>query len=125
MKLSDISVKRPVTTVMVILVILLLGFVSFTKLSIDLLPQINVPVALVTTQYSGVGPYEIESLVTRPLEESLATTSNVKNITSTSSEGNSVVVVQFNDGTNMDFATLQMREKVDLKIGRASCRERV
>ncbi len=117
MKLSDISVKRPVTTVMVILVILLLGFVSLTKLSIDLLPKINVPVAIVSTQYSGVGPYEIESLVTRPLEETLATTSEVKNISSTSSEGSSIVVVQFNDGTDMDFATLEMREKVDLVKG--------
>ena len=114
MRLSDISVKRPVTTVMVILVILLLGFVSFTKLSVDLLPQINVPIALVSSQYSGVGPYEMESLVTRPIEEALATTSNVKNISSTSSEGNSVVVVEFNDGTDMDFATLQMREKIDM-----------
>lgn len=114
MRLSDISVKRPVTTVMVIFMILLIGFVSLSRLSIDLLPQINVPVALVTTQYSGVGPYEMESLITRPLEEVLATTSNVKSISSTSSEGNSVVVVEFNEGIDMDFATLHMREKIDL-----------
>lgn len=114
MKLSHISVKRPVTTVMVIFIILLLGFVSFSKLSIDLLPQINVPVAIVSSQYTGVGPFEMESLVTRPLEEVLATVSNVKNINSTSREGSSVVVVHFNDGTDMDLATLDMREKVDM-----------
>lgn len=114
MKLSHISVKRPVTTVMVIFIILLLGFVSLTKLSIDLLPQINVPVAIVSSQYRGVGPYEMESLVTRPLEEVLATVSNVKSISSTSSEGSSVVVVEFNDGTNMDLAALDMREKVEM-----------
>ena len=114
MRLSDISVKRPVTIVMVIFIILLIGFVSLSRLSIDLITQINVPVALVTTQYSGVGPYEMESLITRPLEEVLATTSNVKSIASTSSEGNSVVVVEFNDGIDMDFATLNMREKIDL-----------
>ncbi|SDK87038.1 efflux RND transporter permease subunit [Natronincola ferrireducens] len=114
MKLSHLSVKRPVTTVMVICIILLLGFVSLTKLSIDLLPNINVPVAIVSTQYTGVGPYEIEDLVTRPVEEVLATVSNVKNITSTSSEGSSVVVIQFNDSTDMDLATLEMREKIDM-----------
>ncbi|AOY76524.1 efflux RND transporter permease subunit [Clostridium formicaceticum] len=114
MKLSHIAVKRPVTTVMVIFIILLLGFVSLTKLSVDLLPQINVPIAMVTSQYSGVGPYEMESLVTRPLEEVLATVSNVKSISSTSKEGSSLIVVEFEDGTDMDLAALDMREKVDM-----------
>ncbi|MCC5912081.1 MAG: efflux RND transporter permease subunit [Clostridiaceae bacterium] len=114
MKLSHIAVKRPVTTVMMIFIILLLGFVSLTRLSIDLLPQINVPVAVVSTQYAGVGPYEMESLVTRPLEEALATVNNVKSISSTSQEGSSLVIVQFNDGIDMDMATLDMRERVDM-----------
>lgn len=118
MKLSELSVKRPVTTLMMVFIILTLGFVAFTKLQVDLYPEIEVPVAIVTTDYSGVGPEEIETLITKPLEQGLSTVSNIKSVSSTSSEGNSIVVVEFNYGTDMDFASLEMREKVDLVKGR-------
>jgi HAE1 family hydrophobic/amphiphilic exporter-1 len=114
MKISDLAIKRPVAMLMVILVIVVLGVVSFSRLSIDLLPDIKVPVAIVLTTYGGSGPQEIESMITRPLEEVVGTISNIKTITSMSSEGTSMVVAEFNWGTDMDFATLQMREKVDL-----------
>nr|WP_207755054.1 efflux RND transporter permease subunit [Alkaliphilus hydrothermalis] len=94
--------------------IILLGGVSIFRLSMDLLPKINVPIAVVNTQYPGAGPHEIENLVTRPVEEALAMVHNVKRINSTSSEGNSLVVIEFNENTDMDFATLEMREKIDL-----------
>jgi HAE1 family hydrophobic/amphiphilic exporter-1 len=99
---------------MMMLIVVSLGFVSLSKLSIDLYPDIEVPVALVITNYSGVGPQEIESLVTEPVEESMATVNNVDRISSTSSEGSSVVVLEFDYGADMDAGTMQMREKLDL-----------
>ena len=113
-KISNLSVKRPVTVIMMMLIVVSLGFVSLSKLSIDLYPDIEVPVALVITNYSGVGPQEIESLVTEPVEESMATVNNVDRISSTSSEGSSVVVLEFDYGADMDSGTMQMREKLDL-----------
>ncbi|KAE9636283.1 MMPL family transporter [Defluviitalea raffinosedens] len=117
MKLSKVSIQRPVTTVMVVFIVILLGIVSMGKLPVDLLPSIEYPYALVMTSYNGAGPQEIESLITKPLESVVGTVSNVKNITSTSSNGSSMIFVEFNDGTDMDVATLNMREKIDLIKG--------
>ncbi|MFO7814482.1 MAG: efflux RND transporter permease subunit [Halanaerobiales bacterium] len=114
MKLSDFSIKRPVTTVMLILLIVILGFISLDRLNIDLLPEINFPGAAVITSYGEAGPEEIESLVTKPLENSLATVTNVKSINSTSDAGQSTIVMEFNYGTDMDFAALDMREQTDM-----------
>lgn len=99
---------------MCVLIVLVLGFVSLTNLPIDLMPNINFPIAVVMTTYSGVGPQEVEGIVTKPIENAIATVNNIKNIQSQSSEGNSVVIAEFNSGTDMDFATLQMREKIDM-----------
>lgn len=117
MNLSKIAVKRPVTIAMITFIIIILGVVSLTKLPIDLFPEIEVPVAIVATSYSGVGSQEMEELVTKPIEESIATVSDIKNVRSISSEGNSIVVAEFTFGTDMDFATLDMREKVDMVKG--------
>lgn len=117
MNLSSLSVKRPVTTIMFVLIIILLGFVSLSKLPIDLYPKIEIPVAIVSTQYSNVAPEEIENLVTRPIEEAVGTIENIDTIQSITSEGSSIVVVQFKFGTDMNFAALKMREKVDMVKG--------
>lgn len=114
MNLSGASVRRPVTTMMAILVVVIFGLVSLSRLPIDLLPSIEVPVVVVATNYQGVGPLEMENLVTRPLESSIATVGNIEKIISTSSVGQSLVVAQFAFGTDMDFASLEMREKIDL-----------
>lgn len=114
MNLSSFSVKRPVTTVMFILIVVLLGVVSVTRIPIDLYPDIEVPVALIQTSYPNVSPEEIETLVTAPIEESVGTIANIDSIQSFTSEGTSIVVVLFNFGVDMDFAALEMREKVDL-----------
>jgi len=113
LKLAEVSVKRPVTIIMTMLIIILLGGISLTRLPIDLMPNIEIPVSIVVTQYSGVGPQEIEKLITNPLEGAISTVGNIDTVTSTTSEGSSVVIAQFKTGTDMDFATLQMREKVD------------
>ena len=117
MRLSEISVRRPVTTFMFMLIAILLGVVSITRLPVDLYPEIEVPVAIVSVDYSGAAPEEIESLITIPLEQTLSTVGNLKDIFSYSREGNSLVVVQLEYGTNMDMASLEIREKVDLIKG--------
>lgn len=117
MNISTLSVKRPVTTVMFILIVVLIGFVSLTKIPIDLYPNIEIPVAIIQTSYPNVSPEEIENLVTKPIEEAVGTVSNIDTIQSITSEGSSVIIVQFNFGTDMNFATLDMREKVDMVKG--------
>lgn len=113
MKLAEFSVKRPVTIIMSMLIVMLLGTISLTRLPIDLLPNIEIPVSIVVTPYSGVGPQEIEKLITSPIEGAVSIVENIDTVTSNTTEGNSIVIAQFKNGTDMDFATLQMREKVD------------
>lgn len=103
---------------MVILVLIVLGTVSLTRISIDLLPKMTLPIAAVMATYPGAGPEEIEELVAKPLESVLATVSNVDSIQSISSADAATIIVQFNWGTDMDFATLDMREKIDLALSR-------
>src|SRR6056297_697307 len=117
MKLTDISVNRSITAIMVFVALLVLGFVSYSKMALDLFPEIEFPVAVVITEYPDVGPKEIESTVTRPLEESLAGINNVDNLTSTSKEGMSMVVVEFTWGTDMSLAVSDMRERIDITKG--------
>lgn len=115
--ISKVSIKRPVTTAMVLLIVLMAGFISLTGLKMDLMPNIDIPIAIVSTTYVGAGPEEIETLITKPLEESLGTVSNVDTISSTSSSNSSMILVQFQDGTDIDMAAVDMREKVDMVKG--------
>ncbi len=112
MKLSELSVKRPVTVLMLIFIVILIGMVSFSRLGLDLYPKIDIPVAVVMTEYEGAGPNEIENLLTRPLEAALSTVTGVSNIRSISSEGESIVIVEFEFNIKMDDATLEMRENI-------------
>ena len=113
MKLAELSVRRPVTSLMMILIIVVLGWISLSRLPIDLYPDIEVPVIGVITTYPDAGPFEVENLVTRPMESVMGTVNNVKNISSISSRGSSIVIAEFDWGINMDFASLDVREKVD------------
>lgn len=117
MKIADFSVQRPVAISMVIIALVLVGLVALPMLRVDLYPDMNLPVALVTTSYEGAAPAEVEKLVTRPLESALATVNNVKEIVSYSQSGVSQVIIRFNWGTDMDQAALDMRDKVDLVRG--------
>lgn len=114
MNIPKFSIKRPVTIFMGILVVLMFGVVSYSKLNLDLLPAIDLPMLMISTGQEAAGPEEIESAITNPMESVLATVSNVKNIRSVSSEGNSMIMVEFEEGTDMDFASLEVREKIDL-----------
>ena len=117
MNLSELAVKRPVAVFMVVLIVLMLGIVSFTRLPLDLYPEMNFPVAIVMTSYEGAGPYEVENMVTRPLEEVVSTVNNLESISSTSGAGSSTIVVMFGWDTDMDFASLELREKIDMVKG--------
>jgi HAE1 family hydrophobic/amphiphilic exporter-1 len=102
---------------MMVLVVVLLGAISLTRLPIDLFPEFEVPVAIVSTSYSGAGPEEIENLITRQIEGAVSTVGSIDTVSSISSEGSSIVIAQFNFGVDMDNAALEMREKVDLVKG--------
>lgn len=117
MKLSRFAVKRPITVIMLFLFIVILGMVSMQKLNLDLFPELELPMALAMTSYENVGPEEIEELVTRPLENVLGTVGGIKNISSVSQRGSSMVLLEFSWGTDMNYALNQMREKIDLVSG--------
>ncbi len=114
MNLPKLSIRRPITIIMVILATCLIGSVSLSKLKMDLLPNLNMPIAVVTANYSGAGPREIESLITIPFEEVLTTVTNLESIETISTNEYSLCILYFNDDTDMNFATLEMREKIDL-----------
>ena len=114
MNFSKTAIMRPVSTIMLMLIIVVLGAVSFTRLPIDLYPKMELPYAMVMIQYPNAAPTEIENLVTKPVEQQIATVENIKAIMSYSMEGNSIVLCEFAGGTDMNFASLNMREKVDI-----------
>ncbi len=114
MSIARISVSRPVTVLMIFAAIILLGLISWIKLPQELFPSISYPQITVVTAYENAAPEEIESLITKVVEEACGTVNNVKRISSISKEGKSLVMVEFNWGTNMDFAALNVREKIDL-----------
>ncbi|MCI8833999.1 MAG: acriflavin resistance protein [Ruminococcus sp.] len=111
--LSKFSVKKPYTVVVSVVLILILGFVSFTKMTVDLLPDMNLPYAIVMTTYPGASPEEVEVTVTKPVEQMMATISNIKNVSSSSMENASTVILEFEQTANMDSATIEMRESLD------------
>ncbi|MBR5328734.1 MAG: efflux RND transporter permease subunit [Firmicutes bacterium] len=112
--LSKFSVKRPYTVVVAVLVVLILGIVAFMGMQVDLMPSINLPYSVVVTTYAGASPEEVETVITEPLEQAMATVSNIKNIMSISSENMSLVILEFNQNTEMSVAANEMREKIDL-----------
>ena len=114
MKLTNISVERPITILMVALIIVVLGGLFFFKLGLDLLPEIKYPVVSVVTTYPGVTSEDIEELLTKPIEDTVGTIKGVKSIKSFSQEGLSVVMVEFNWGNNLDLVAQDIRDKLDL-----------
>jgi hydrophobic/amphiphilic exporter-1 (mainly G- bacteria), HAE1 family len=114
MSLPSFSMRRPVTVIMFFLGITLFGLISWTRLQQELYPPIVYPQLSVVTFYKDAAPEEMEILVTKPVEEAVGTVSGVRRISSVSKEETSLVVAEFNWGTNMDFAALGVREKIDL-----------
>ena len=113
MNLPEFSIHRPVTILMACLIAVLLGAIAFVQIPVDLMPEIEYPTISVTTRYEGVAPEEMETLVSRPLEQALASAPGVEEITSVSSEGNSRVRVRFVYGSDLDEAANELRSRID------------
>ena len=113
MNITSFCIRRPVTTSMFFLILALLGFISASRMPIDLYPEITYPVVNISTSYSGAGPEEVEQLVTIPIERTVSTINNVRSITSVSSEGFSRVSVYFDWGTNLEEALNAIRANLD------------
>lgn len=111
--LSKFSVKKPMTVFVCVVIIIVLGAVSFLKMTPDLLPNMDFPYAMIMTTYGGQTPETVEATVTKPLEQSISTIDGVKDITSNSAENYSVLIIEFEDGTNMDTATVDLRSSLD------------
>ncbi|MGN0307462.1 MAG: efflux RND transporter permease subunit, partial [Lachnospiraceae bacterium] len=111
--ISRFSVKKPYTVLVAVVLVLILGVVSFTKMTTDLLPNINLPYVIVMTTYGGANPETVEAVVTGPIEASMATVSNIEGISSVSAENYSMVILEFAQSADMDSVSLEIRENLD------------
>jgi HAE1 family hydrophobic/amphiphilic exporter-1 len=114
MKLPEFSVKSKVTTSMMAMILVVLGAISFTRLGLDFFPDLEFPTVSVITSYSGASSTDIENVLTRPLEQVVSSVNRVKKITSQTSEGVSVISIEFEWGTNLDFAAQDVRDQIGL-----------
>lgn len=111
---SKFSVQKPYTVAVVIIAVLILGYISFTNMTTDLMPSLDLPYVVLSTSYVGASPEEVEMTVTKPLESGLAAVNNIKGVTSVSRENVSMVILEFVDGTNMDAAMIEITTRLDL-----------
>lgn len=112
MSLAGLSISRPTFITCVVLLMLIAGGLSITRLGVDLFPDVTFPVVVVNTRYQGAGPSEIETLVTKPLEDEISTLSGIKRLSSINQEGNSTVIAEFTLETDVKFAEQQIRDRV-------------
>ena len=118
MNLAKICIERPVLAVMLNLVFVFLGIISFSMLTIDLFPEVDIPVVGVTTIWPGANPVEIESQVTKEIEDAVTTIGGIKSIESYSRDSASIVTIEFEFGTDVDLAHIDVKDKVDAIINR-------
>ncbi len=111
--MSKFSVRKPYTVLVGVVLILVLGYLSFTNMSTDFLPSMELPYTVVMTMYPGASPEEVETAVSSPVESAMARISNVKKIQSISNANASIVIMEFEDGTDMNATTIDMRESLD------------
>ena len=111
--IEKLSVKKPYTILVGVCLVIILGIVSFTRMTADLMPNISLPYVLVMTTYVGASPETVEMTVSRPVEAQMATVSNIENISSISNENFSLVILEFAQSANMDAVSLEIREKID------------
>ena len=113
MSLPEFSIKRPVTVLMAVMICLLLGAISFVEIPVDLMPEIDSPTLSITTDYEGVAPEEIETLISRPMEQIVSSAPGVERVSSESSEGRSSVRVEFAYGMDIEVAADEVRSRLD------------
>ncbi len=117
MKLPEFAVNRRVSTAMIALILVVVGAISFSRLGLDLFPDLEYPTVSVITTYAGASPEDIENTITKPIEQVVSSVNGVKKVTSTTSEGTSSVQVEFEWGTNLDFAAQDLRDQIGLYKG--------
>ena len=110
---TRVSIKNPVFAVMVVLGLVVLGIMGYKKMAVDQFPDVEIPVIVVQTTYSGASPASVENDISRPIEEAINTVGGIKTLTSRSYQGISVVIAQFQMNTNMDNALQDVRAKID------------
>lgn len=115
--IAKFSVKKAYTVIVGIVLVIILGVVAYTKMTVDLLPSMELPYAIVMTTYPGASPEAVETGVTKPVEQAIATVDNVKAIQSMSADNYSMVIIEFESDANMDAATIDMRENLDQITG--------
>jgi HAE1 family hydrophobic/amphiphilic exporter-1 len=113
MRISHFAIHRPIFTIMVVLIVLLLGAISLLRLPIDLMPDISYPTLSVSCTYENAGPQEIEELITRPIEQAVSAVPGVEEVTSVSTEGQGTVRVTFTWGTDLDASANDIRDRLD------------
>ncbi len=113
MNLTDLSIKRPAFITSLMALIITVGIICFGKMSVDLYPDVDIPTIFISTTYTGAAPSEIESLVTKPLEEEVSTVSGIKRVTSRSMKDTSQIVINLYQGTDIKYAEQQIRDKVN------------
>lgn len=112
--LSKYSVKRPYTVFVGILLIIVLGVISYLNITVDLVPSVNLPYVVISTTYIGASPEKIEKEIAKPIEQNLAGINNIKGISSISSENISVIILEFGEKVNLDATMIEIRENLDL-----------
>jgi HAE1 family hydrophobic/amphiphilic exporter-1 len=112
MRLPERALKYPITTILLFVTLGAVGFISLSRLGLELFPNIGYPTVAIYTPYPGVGPFEVEASVSKPLEDAVATISGVEKVSSTSEEGGALVIVNFTWGTNMSTIVSDIREKI-------------
>lgn len=115
--IAKFSVKKPYTVLVGVILVIVLGIVAFSRMTTDLLPNMNLPYALVITTDVGASPEEVESDVTAPIEAAMATTSNIKNVSSASYNNYSMVILEYEQATNMDSVLIEMQQNLDQLAG--------
>src|SRR4051794_39310596 len=113
MWLTRLSIQRPVFVIVLVSTFIILGLFSRSKMQVEERPRVDIPYVTITTTYPGTGPEEMESLVTKPLEDGVSAVNGIRNITSSSQYGISFVQLEFYIGTNSNFAAQEVRQKVD------------
>jgi len=108
----DTFIKRPVFTTMIVMLLVVFGLGAYPSLGIDLNPDVEYPIVNVTITYTGASPEEMESLITKPIEDAVSSVSGIKSLSSVSREGSSQVTLEFEFGTNPKLAANEVREKV-------------
>lgn len=115
--MTSFSVKKPFTVFVAVVAILVFGVMSYVKMTPDLMPNMDYPYAVVVTTYPGAAPEEVEAVVTKPMEQSMATLNDIKTVTSTSAENYSMLVLEFEQDTNMDSAVVDILQKTQMLTG--------